>query len=116
MENGKKSAFIYQQVATQVKKQQEEGVLPKGTGSLNPFLKRKTIDKVNCPPKKLKVVTGPTIEETPPSTQLPPPHPGKGKGLIMSQGIVSGKCPVLLHKDSRYTLRATLVHHQGRRL
>lgn len=74
---------------------------PKGKGLLNPFLKRKTMDKVNHPPKKPKVVTSSTIEVMPPTTQLPPPQRlGKRKGLMTDHSLVSKKYPVLLHEDS----------------
>ena len=54
------------------------------------FTKRKPSDKIDRPPKKLKVVTGSTVEETPNSNKLPPPpRPGKGKGVMTSQGLVT---------------------------
>ena len=78
---------------------------PKGTGPLKPFIKRKTTDKVDCPAKKPKVVTGPTVEETPSSAKLPPlPRHGAGKGLMTIKGPVSEKCRTLLHEDSWYAI------------
>ena len=75
----------------------------KGTGLLNSILKIKTTDKFDRPPKKPKVVTGSTVEETPLTTQLPPsPCPGKGKGLMMDHGPVSLKHTVLLREDLQY--------------
>ena len=59
----------------QEKKKQEEGVPPKGTGPLNPFIKRKMTDKVDCPSKKPKVVTGSTVGEMHLTIKLPPPPP-----------------------------------------
>ena len=77
----------------------------KEKGPLNPLLKRKTSDKVNRLPKKPKVVTSSTIGETPLTTRLPPPpHPGKGKGLMTGHGPVSKKRTVLLREDSQYTI------------
>ena len=105
MEDDKRRAYICQQAAMQAKKKQKEGVPPKGTAPLNSFIKRKTTDKIDCPTKKPKVVTGSTIGETPPTTKLPPPsYPEKGKGLITAQGPVSKKRPTLLCKDSRYAI------------
>ena len=112
MEDGKKRAYIHQQTIVQAKKKQEEGVSPKGTSPLKPFIKRKTTYKVNHPAKKPKVVTGSTIKETSPTTKLPPPPcPTKGKGLITTQGPISKKRPVLLREDSQYAISA--VHHQA---
>ena len=55
----------------------------KGTGLVNPFTKRKPLDKIDRLPKKPKVVTGSTIEETPDLNKLPPsPRLGKGKGVM----------------------------------
>lgn len=72
---------------------------------MNPFLKRKTTDKVDCPPKKPKVVTGSTIRETPPTTQLRPmPRSGKRKGLMMGDSPVSKKHLVLLYEDLQYAI------------
>ena len=105
MEDDKRRAFICSQATARAKKQQEEGVLPKGKGSIELVPKKKNKDKVNRPLKKPKVVTGSTVGETPPTTQLPfPSHPGKRKGLITGHGSVSEKRPILLHEDSQYAI------------
>ena len=105
MEDGKRRAFICSQATARAKKQQEEGVPPKGKGSIEPIPKKKNKDKVNHPLKKPKVVTGSTVGETPPTTQLPfPSHSGKRKGLITGHGSVSEKRPILLHEDSQYAI------------
>ena len=109
MEDGKRRAYICQQAAVWEKKQKEEGVPPKGTGLVNPFTKRKSSDKIDRHPKKLKVVMGSTVEETPDSNKLPPlPRLGKGKGLMMGQGPVTEKHPVLFCEDSRYAIKQLL--------
>ena len=67
MEDDKRRAFICSQATTRAKKQQEEGVLPKGKGSIELVPKKKNKDKVNHPLKKPKVVTSSTVGETPPT-------------------------------------------------
>lgn len=105
MEDGKRRAFICQQAIAWVKKQQEEGVPPKGKGPLNPFLKRKMTNKVDDPHKKPKVVTRSTIKVTPLTTQLPPsPRLRKGKGLMTEHSLISKKSLVLLQEDSQYAI------------
>jgi len=63
---------------------------PKGTDLVNPLVKRKLLGKIDRPPKKSKVATRSTVEETPDVIKLP--HPGKGKGLMTVQGPVTEKC------------------------
>ena len=71
-----------------------------GMGLIKLFIKRKTTDKVNRPPKKPKEVITPTVGETSPFTKLPPPpHHGIGKGLMMAKGLVVEQRPFLC-KDS----------------
>ena len=78
---------------------------PTGMGPLNSLLKRKTTNKVNCPPKKPKVVIGSTVRETPLTTQLPfPPCLGKRKGLMTDHGPVSEKRIILLYEDLKYAI------------
>ena len=76
---------------------------PKGISMVNPFVKRKPLGKIDRPPKKPKVVMGSTVEETPDTIKLPPSR--KGKGLMMGQGPITKKHPVLLREDSRYALK-----------
>lgn len=56
MEDSRRRVFIKQQAA--VKKKLEGSLPPKVTGPANPSTKRKPFDKIDCPPKKLKVVMG----------------------------------------------------------
>ena len=73
------------------------------------FTKRKPSDKIDRPPKKPKVVTRSTVEESPDSNKLPPPpRPGKGKGVMTSQGPVTEKHPILLREDSWYAIKQLL--------
>ena len=61
------------------------------------------MEKVNCPPKKPKVVTGST-SKTP--TKLPPkPGLGIGKGLMKGPVPIAEKHPLLLREDSGYALK-----------
>ena len=84
-----------------------------GTGPIKPFFKQKMTDKVDCPLKNPKVVTTPTIGETPLSTKLPPPpHHGIGKGLMTAKGPVVEQCP-LPPRGLAICYRVTIVHHQG---
>jgi len=70
--------------------------LIEGMGPIKPFIKRKTTNKVNRPPKKPKEVITPTIGETSPSTKLPPsPRHGTGKGLMMVKGPIVEQRPFL---------------------
>ena len=60
-----------------------------GTGPIKPFIKRKMTDKVDHPAKKPKVVISPTVRETPPSANLPPPpYHGTDKGLMTAKGPI----------------------------
>ena len=102
MEESKKRAYIKQQVAT--RRKQEGSLLPKTMGQANPSTKRKSFEKVDHPPKRPKVMTGPTIGETLEANKLPP-KPGKGKGLMTGEVLVTKKPPVLLHEDSQYALK-----------
>ena len=104
MEDSKRRAYIKQQAT--MKKKQEGSLPPKGTGPINPSTKRKLSDKVDCPPKKPKVVTGLVIGETLDTSKLPPKlGPRKGKGLMTGHVSVTEERPILLHKDSRYVLK-----------
>ena len=104
MEDSRRRAYIKQQAT--VKKKQEGSLPPKGTGPVNLSTKRKLFDKVNCPPKKPKVVTRLVIGETLDTSKLPPmPGSGKGKGLMTGHVSVTKERPILLHKDSRYVLK-----------
>ena len=100
MEEGKRRAFIKQQVAA--RKKQEGGLPNKGTGSVNPSTKRKLSEKTDCPPKKPKVTEVVTISAT--TDPKKPPLVGKGKGLMTGQVPVTEKHPVLLREDFQYVL------------
>lgn len=103
MEDGRRRAYIKQQVVAQ--KKQEGSLPPKGMGPTNPFIKRKPPDKIDHLPKKPKVAVG-SIGVTLDVGKLPPtPVLGKGKGLITSLGPVTKKCPVLLCEDPQYALK-----------
>ena len=79
---------------------------PKGMGPANSSTKRKLSDKIDRLPKKPKVAVGLTVRETPGTHKLPPlPGPGKGKGLMMDQGPVTGKHPVLFREDVHYAFK-----------
>ena len=63
--------------------------------------KRKPSDNTDRLPKKPKVTAGSAVGENPNSKKLPPlPGPGKGKGFMTGQGLVTEKRPVLLYEDS----------------
>ena len=102
MEESRRRAYIKQQAAA--RKKQEGSLPPKVTGQANPSTKRKPSEKVDRPPKKPKVMTGPTVGETPNTSKLPS-KPGKGKGLMTSEVPVTKKHPVLLRQDSQYALK-----------
>ena len=102
MEDSKRRAFIKQQAA----KKKLEGSLPPKTGQANPSTKRKLSKKVDCPPKKPKVVTGSIVGKTPASSKLPPkPGLGKGKGLMKGLDPVTKKSLFLLREDLGYALK-----------
>ena len=64
----------------------------KGTGSINPFIKRKPLDKIDRPPKKPKVMMASIAEETFDSNKLPHlPRSRKEKGLMTGYGPVTKK-------------------------
>ena len=101
MEDGKRRAYIKYQATT--RKKQERGVPPKGA---SPSTKTKLSDKTNHLPKKPKVAAGLAIREIADASKLPHPFgPGKGKGLMAGQGLVTKKCPVLLLEDPQYALK-----------
>ena len=105
MEEGKRRAFICQQVATW-KKQEVEGATPKGMGLVNRIAKRKLSDKPDHPPKKPEVVTVSIVKETLDANKLPLLFgSGKGKGLITGQRPVTNKRPILLHEDWQYAIK-----------
>ena len=69
----------------------------------NSSTKRKPSEKVDYPPKKLEVMTGPNASETP--TKLPAkPGSGVGKGPVP----VIEELLVLLREDSSYALKQIL--------
>ena len=68
MEESRRRAYIKQQVA---KKNQEGSLPPKATGKANSSTKRKPSEKVDCPPKKPKVVVEPTVGKTAAIGKLP---------------------------------------------
>lgn len=85
---------------------------PKATGQANPITKRKPSKKVDCPPKKPKVVAKPTVGKTAATGKLPPkPKPSKGKGLMTGADLVTKK-PVLLREGSGYALKQLLSINQ----
>lgn len=72
MVDGKRRAYICQQVVAQAKKKQEEGAPPMvGISLLKSFTKRKMMDKSDYLDKKSRLVVTITVKETPPSTKLP---------------------------------------------
>ena len=103
MEEGKRKTYIKQQAAA--KKKQEGSLPPKVTGMAHPSMKRKPTERVDRQPKKPKV-TGSVVGETLTTSKLPSkPGPGKGKGLMVGEGPITKKPPVLLCEDSQYTLK-----------
>jgi len=101
MEESKKRAYIKQQAT---KKKQEGKLPPKATGQADQSTKRKPSEKVDHPPKKTKVMTGPNAGETP--AKLPAkPGPGVRKGLMKGPVPVTKERPVLLREDSSYMLK-----------
>ena len=75
-------------------------------GPANPSTKRKPSDKTNRLPKKPKVAAGSTVGETPGTHKLPPSTGfGKGKGLMIDQGPVTGKHLILLYEDAHYAFK-----------
>lgn len=104
MEEGKRRAFIKQQVV--VRKKQEGGLPNKGTGSVNPSTKRKLLEKTDRPPKKPKVTKVATVDAT--TDPKKPPLVRKGKGLMISQVPVAEKRPVLFREDFQYVLKQLL--------
>lgn len=110
MEDSKRRAFIKQQAAA---KKKLKGSLPL-KGQANPLTKRKLSEKVDHQSKKPKVLTGSVVGETPAASKLPPkPGLGKGKGLMMGQGPVTEKRPVLLREDPQYMLKQLLSIIKG---
>ena len=99
MEDGRRRAYIKQQMATRKKE---------GTSPSNLSIKWKPSDKLNRLPKKAKVAvgsTGATLDKA----KLPPPlvH-GKGKDLMTGQGLVIEKCLILLREDPNYAFNQLL--------
>ena len=73
-------------------------------GQANPSTKRMLLEKVDDPPKKPKVGTGPNFGET--SAKLPSkPGPGMGKGMMKGHVLINEEHPVLLREDSSYVLK-----------
>ena len=65
------------------------------------------MEKVDYPPKKPKVVTGPNAGETP--AKLPPKLGSRiGKGLMKGHVPVTEECPVLLREGSSYAFNQLL--------
>lgn len=97
-------AYIKQQAA--VKKKAEGSLPPKAMSQAKPSTKRKPSKKVDCQAKKPKVVMGSIVGETSHLAKLPPKSsPGKRKGLMVDQGPVKEKPPILLRKDSQHALK-----------
>ena len=104
MEDSRRRAYIKQQAVA--KKKLEGSFPPKVMSLANPSTKRKSSEKVDRQSKKPMVVTGSLVGKTPATSKLSPkPSPRKGKGLMMSQGPVPEKPPVLLREDPQYTLK-----------
>ena len=98
MEEGKRKTYIKQQAAA---KKKQEGSLPlKVIDMAHPSMKRKPTERVDRQPKKPKV-TGSVAGETPATSKLPPkPGLGKGKSLMVGEGPITKKPPILLCEDS----------------
>lgn len=99
-------ALIRKNAAKRAKKWLDKEVPPtKGTSQFKLFLKQKPIGKGDRPTKKPKEVVVFAIEEKPPTIQVPlPPRHGAGKGLMMAQGPIPEKCPLILHKDPQHAV------------
>ena len=96
MEDERRRAYIKQQATVQKKE---------GTSSSNPSIKRKPLDKTSRLPKKPKVIMGSAGVTSNKAKLPPPPVHGKSKGLMMGQGPVTEKRPVLLYEDPHYALK-----------
>ena len=93
-------------IKSQAAKKKETGdVDPKGTGSSNPFIKRKQLSKGDRPPKKPKVPLEPVIGlmAKGAKTVTPVKHRA-GKGFMKASFTGQEKPPVLLRKGSTYAL------------
>lgn len=104
MEKGKRRAFIKQRATA--RKRQEGGLPNKGTSSVNPSTKRKLSEKIDCPPKKPKVMKVATVSAT--TDPKKSPLVRKDKGLMTGQVPVAEKHPILFHEDSQYALEQLL--------
>ena len=102
MEDSKRQAYIKQQDAA--KKKQKGSLPPKAMDQVNPSTKRKPSGKVDHPPKKPQVLTGPNVGETPAKLPLKP-GPRMGKGLMKGHVPFTKEHPVLLCEDSSYVLK-----------
>ena len=78
---------------------------PKGTGSSNPFTKRKQLFKGDRPSKKPKVPLEPVVGlmAKGAKTVTPAKHRA-GKGFMKALSTSQEKPPVLLYEDSKYAL------------
>ena len=102
MEDSSRRAYIIQQAAA--KKKQEVSLPSKATSQANPSTKRKLSEKVDHPPKKPKVVTGPNAGETP--AKLAPKLGSEiGKSLMQGHILVPEERPILLREDWSYALK-----------
>ena len=101
MEESKRRAYIKAQAT---KKKQEGKIAPKAKGQADPTTKRKPSDKVDCPSKKPKVMTGPNASEIP-AKLLTKPGLGVRKGLMKGPAPVIEERHVLLREDSSYALK-----------
>ena len=98
--NGRQQEKGLHQVASYEEKTRG-GQLHKGTGPANSSTKRKSSEKTDHLPKKLKVVPESVMglkAETKKTVTLI--SPGKGKGLMSGPGSVE-KPPILLREDSK---------------
>ena len=106
MDDAKRKALIKSQAT---KKKETSDVAPKGTGSSNPFIKRKQPSKGNRPPKKPKVPLEPVVglmAEGAKTVTLV--KHGAGKGMMKAPSTSQEKPPVLLREDSKYALEQLL--------
>ena len=100
MEDAKRRAAIRNKAAK--KKETDEGAM--GTGSSRPSAKRPML-KVDCAPKKQKVLTEPVIGLMAEGNKtVTPAKPGGGKGLIVPPPGSQKKPSVLLCEDPKYAL------------
>ena len=102
MDDTKRRAMIKARAA---KKKEFDDVDPKGTGSSNPFIKRKLPSKGDRPPKKPKVPLEPVVGLMAESVKIVTSvKHGGGKGFIKAPSTNQEKPPVLLCEDSKHAL------------